>query len=63
MVRQIVSRRALRRHQLVIERSLADLKAGKKTDHLSSDEVSQMIVGLENRLTEVTATLASPEAQ
>lgn len=57
------SRRTLRQHARVIQRSLADLRSGKKTDHLSSDELAQMILGLEKRLSEVTEKLTSTEGR
>jgi hypothetical protein len=41
----------------MLERSLRDLKAGKKTDHLAEDELDLLVAGLEARLVAVRDAL------
>jgi len=58
-----LSRTALRLHQTIILRSLDDLRAGRKVDHLPPEEVASMIAALERRLDEVNSQLEEqPEA-
>jgi hypothetical protein len=51
------SKESLQRHKIAIERTLADVKAGKQIDHLCPQDVTQMIFDLENRLTVLTDQL------
>lgn len=50
---------ALERHQHMLERSLADLKARKNTEHLSALDIAQMSRGLEKRLSIIKRCLTS----
>lgn len=62
-MKRIPSRHALRWHQATILQTLADLRAGRKVDHLPQEEVAQLIAGLEQRLVEVNRRLGEqPEA-
>lgn len=59
MPRETTSRNALRRQQMTLELSLEDLRRGRRTGHLSPAELTQMIMGLEKRLSEVGTRLMS----
>jgi hypothetical protein len=57
MQQRTPSRNNLLNHQAMLERSLRDLTAGKKTDHLAEDELGLLIAGLEARLVGVREAL------
>ena len=48
---------SLVQHRAVLERTLVDVRAGRKIAHLSEEEIEQMINGLENRLADVIDSL------
>ena len=51
------SRTALLRHQTMLLRTLADLRAGRNCDHLAPEELAWVMAGLEQRLVEVNAQI------
>ena len=54
---KIKSVHALRRHQATITQTLADLRQGRKVDHLPEEEIALLIAGLEQRLAEINSRL------
>jgi hypothetical protein len=54
-------RESLLRRQALLERSLRDLRAGKRVDHLTEDELIMLITGLETRLVTLSEAMSAKE--
>jgi len=58
MQRETRNKKAVRRHQTRISRSLADVTSGKNVGHLSPEAVAELRADLEKRLTILNERLA-----
>ena len=59
MQRETRKKESVRRHQVSIARSLADVACGKNVGHLPAEDVTQLITHLEQRLLVLTERLAA----
>jgi hypothetical protein len=58
MSRRTRNLESLRRHQVTVERSLADVRAGRNVSHLTLEDVVQLEADLEKRQAAISIALA-----
>jgi hypothetical protein len=59
---KVIKQESLLRRQAILELSLRDLRAGKRVDHLTGDELVMLISGIEARLIALREAISAEES-